>query len=449
MINKKSKYVWLSILLICIMVMSSSSITARDGGSFTFRSNSSGTVQPGSEVSITVTASGVGNLAGFSNLELSYDSSKFQIVRVSQAPAGVIFAMDNLSANPFPLLAYAGTGMIPSSNGSAVLCTITFRAIALGNANFSMNNHGYVVDNATAASIDVLLVGADTIAINVVAPTPTPTPRPTSTPTPSPTPAPSPTPEATPTPTVTPTPAPDITMTDSAGKAYTVVSMRDEGLVAPAGFTDAPDILIAGQAIPAWVSDDKTTVLIRMKDSESKIDFFIYNESLKQVKLYESPIVFNVPGRNYIVVVDPQEIGTVPDGFVETTVRFGTRLALAWEYENALPASSAYGVYLVRLKDASGRSAFYLYDEKTSDIMDFDTLQDHGLLVTAPTATPSPSVTPQASPTQVPESIGIGTTPPALLVVMAVLVAICVSESAYIVWSIVERRKGKPRIRRI
>ncbi|HEY5467118.1 MAG TPA: hypothetical protein VIL27_08815, partial [Clostridia bacterium] len=180
-------------------------------------------------------------------------------------------------------------------------------------------------------------------------------------------------------------------------------------------------------------------------------DFYIYNESLQQVKLYVPPITLNLPGRIYTVIVDPVEIGVLPDGFVETALSIGGKTVPAWKLADAQASSSAYGVYLLRLKDAAGLSAFYLFDEKTSDIMGFDTLQDHGLLVTAETTapSPSPSVSPQASPSPTPIVDGAGASSPVLVVAAVILAAICVSETAYIVWTFIERRKGRPRVRRI
>lgn len=249
---------------------------------------------------------------------------------------------------------------------------------------------------------------------------------------------------------MSPTPAPPITLKDKAGKAYTVIAVSDETVTPPEGFGEAEALLIAGQPVPNWVSSDGKTVLIRAKDSGGKVGFFSYDAVLKLIKSYSAPVRFSVSGRDLLIVMDPDLAGEIPKGFTETTAKVGGQDVLAWKYETAEPGTGLFGVYLLCLEDSTGRTAFYLFDEKTSDIMSFDTLQDHGLLVTSATTATLPSVTPQATPTPTPPPAA--ETPavsPVLLVVVVVLAAICVSETAYIVWSLIERRKGKPRIRRV
>jgi len=239
---------------------------------------------------------------------------------------------------------------------------------------------------------------------------------------------------------------------DKDNNAYTVVADFASDLTPPEGYGENEAILIAGQSIQNWIAEDGRTVLIRAKDADGKIDFYLYDESLNLLKLYVTPIRFQTPSRIFEIIVDPDEIGEVPEGFVEATVAIGGQAIPAWKHQSAKSGTYAFGVYLLYLRDEFGQGRFYLFDEKTSDIMDFDTLQKHGLLAGSDTGTPTPSVTPTTASTPTPtprDSVLGGAISPTILIVLAVLAAICVGETAYIVWSLIERRKGRPRIRRV
>ncbi len=439
---RKSSFISILAAMVLVFLLLPMGVSA-DGSSITLGASSS-SVTVGNTISVTAYARSIPNTASFGPIRVSFDPAMATYLGCD-FPYGGFSVDDTQIGSEIQVTANddSGSSFIPGG-GSVLLFTLNFSTIATGSTSFSITHVEGFSDN-TPTAYDVYPVD-QTRTVSVVAPTPTPTPAPTATPAPTPTLGPTPTPEP------SPTPAPAIQIQDKAGKLYTVIVAVDPAISPPAGFTEGAAIQISGQTVPNWRSGDGKILLIRMSNAGGKTDFYEYSESLNQVKLYEAPIVLTLPGRSFTVVVDPAQValaGKMPTGFTETTAPIGGRSALAWKYKDARTSSAESGIYLVCLKDAAGLSGFYLFDAKTSDIMDFDTLQDHGLLVTSATTAISPSVTPQASPTPVPPAPGTGSASPALLVLVAVLAAICVSESAYIVWSIVERRKGKPRIRRI
>jgi hypothetical protein len=84
------------------------------------------------------------------------------------------------------------------------------------------------------------------------------------------------------------------------------------------------------------------------------------------LKPYVAPIRFQTPSRTFEIIVDPDEIGEVPEGLSRRRRDRGQAIP-AWKHQSAKPAPLRSGVPAY-LRDEFGQARFYLFDEKTSDI---------------------------------------------------------------------------------
>ncbi len=427
--------------LFCFFLFKSAGPLAAAGSSITLRASAE-QVTTGQNVILTVVARDIPDTASFGPIIVRYDAALFSYADASFPYGGFDTAFQD-EGGQIRIFAADETGaFIPG--GDATLFSLAFTAKATGSGAFTIVS----VDGFSDNSLSPYMVGLvdESRTVRVVAPTPTPTP------TPSPTPAPTGTPTPSPTPPPSPTPAPPITLYDKDGKGYTVVTTFDAALLPPEEYGENEPILIADQPVQNWIAHDGKTVLIRAVDAAGDADFYLYDESLQLVKRYVPPIRLQAAGREFIVPMDAVAMGAVPKGFVRAAVAIGGRVIPAWKSAAAQPAPAGSGVFLLYLQDDEGVSRFYLFDEKTSDIMSFDTLQKQGLLALYPADVATPTVSPTTIPTPTPvlsEPEPGNAISPALMLALVILAAICVGETAYIVWSLIEHRKGRPRIRRV
>lgn len=140
-----------------------------------------------------------------------------------------------------------------------------------------------------------------------------------------------------------------------SGKEYTVVRKSGSVEKVPVGFSETK-IKIDNQDITAYKSEITKLTLVALKDSEGKIELFLYNASKKSFSSFNE-----VKGSGTNLLIIEEVTKKVPDGFKKASFEYKNQKIEGYK----LKGDSKGNYYLVYAKNLeTGSEDFYLYDKK-------------------------------------------------------------------------------------
>lgn len=122
--------------------------------------------------------------------------------------------------------------------------------------------------------------------------------------------------------------------------------------------------------IPAYYSEVTKYTLVGLKNSQGKINLYIYNEKENSFKLYNeysfSPVIF------YPTI--PQKKDMI-DNLIETKIKLGENEIDAYTFDKESDYYLLYGVNV-----ETGQEGWFQYDSKDNTIQRYDTTEINGLI---------------------------------------------------------------------
>lgn len=142
------------------------------------------------------------------------------------------------------------------------------------------------------------------------------------------------------------------------GKKLVVVK-RASKLVAPSNY-EYKEIKINDQTIPSYYSDINKYYLVGLRDSDSIVKLYIYNESDKSYTLY-SETKFNQSLLQPLVMDK-----TFDENYTKTNIKINEST-----FESYAIPNTTYSI--IRARDIStGKDDYYIYDSKTKTVVSYD-----------------------------------------------------------------------------
>ena len=142
------------------------------------------------------------------------------------------------------------------------------------------------------------------------------------------------------------------------GKDYTVVK-KEELLTELIGFSKTT-VKIGDIDIPAFKNDRAGLLAVGLKDSDGKIEMFLYDEEKETYSVFKE---IRNPSLNLL----PVEIESVPEGFTKEKLKIN---GIECDVMKSDDLSDFYIIYAMNLEN--GEKGYYQYDEETKGFIKYD-----------------------------------------------------------------------------
>lgn len=144
------------------------------------------------------------------------------------------------------------------------------------------------------------------------------------------------------------------------GKEYNVVRKKEQ-ITAPNPTYTEKIIKINDLEVPAFENKKLGYTLVGLKDSDAKIELYIYNEKDKSYTLYRE---YNFKSSIICILDDKSKI---PEGYTETTLKISKKQVTAYKLDKS---SKFYLVYGINVE--TGEKNLYVYDSKEETIQRYN-----------------------------------------------------------------------------
>lgn len=144
------------------------------------------------------------------------------------------------------------------------------------------------------------------------------------------------------------------------GKEYNVVRKKEQ-ITAPNSTYTEKTIKINDLEVPAFENKKLNYTLVGLKDSDAKIDLYIYNEKDKSYTLYKEYAFKS----SIICILDDKD--KIPDGYSETTLKIDKKQVTAYKLDKS---SKFYLIYGINVE--TGEKNLYIYDSKEETIQRYN-----------------------------------------------------------------------------